>query len=173
MAIIMSFMVAMPCVNVAFAEAPGREWLIMVYVSGANDLGVSGFAKDVINQLEKVGSSDKVTAVVKYAILGAGKDRELQFQRDAKTLLIEGDRGNPEITSPVIDTSPRMDMASQSSLLLFLRKSMAKYPSKRVMLVLWGKGGGLRGALDDDLSGKGMSVRDMATGVVQSEAGDA
>jgi hypothetical protein len=161
-AAVLSFTIGMPYIDVAFADAPGREWLIMVYVSGANDLGVGGFARNVINQLEKVGSSDKVTVVVKYSILGAGKDREPQFQRDAKTLLIESDEGNPEITSPVIDTSPRTDMASQSSLLLFLRKSMAKYPSKRVMLVLWGKGEGLKGALNDDLSGKRMSVRDMS-----------
>jgi acyl carrier protein len=161
-ALVLSFTIVMSYINVAFAGTPGREWLILVYVSGSNDRGVAGFARDVINQLEKVGSSDKVAVVVKYTILGAGKERELQFQRDAKTLLIEGDKGNPGITSPVIDTSPRTDMASQSSLLLFVRKNMARYPSKKVMLVLWGKGEGLRGALNDEASGKRMSVKEMA-----------
>lgn len=140
-------------------SAAEREWLILVYVSGVNDRGIAGFAKDSINRLEKVGSSDKVTIVVKYNILGTGKGKELQFQQDAKTVLIRGDKGDQEITSPVVDRSKQTDMASSLNLSLFVRKSLARFPSKKVMLVLWGKGEGFRGALDDDVSGKRMSIQ--------------
>ena len=144
------------------AETPEREWLILFYLSGVNDRGLNGFAKDLINQLEKVGSTDSVTIIVQYSILETGKNEEVQFQRDARTLLIKQDKGDPSITSPGIDSSLRTDMASASNLSLFVRKNIAKYPSKKVMLTLWGKGDGFRGALKDDLSGKLMSVREIA-----------
>jgi hypothetical protein len=144
------------------AETPEREWLILFYLSGVNDRGLNGFAKDVINQLEKAGSTDKVTIIVQYSILETGKNEEVQFQRDARTLLIKQDKGDPSITSPVIDSSLRTDMASASNLFLFIRRNIAKYPSKKVMLALWGKGEGFRGALEDDRSGQKMSVREIA-----------
>lgn len=75
-------------VGVGSAWAVEREWLILFYISGANDRGLSGFAKDVINQQEKVGSTDKVSVVVTYTILGRNKVKHLQFQREVKTLLI-------------------------------------------------------------------------------------
>lgn len=110
------------------AWAVEREWLILFYVSGANDRGLTGYAKDLINQLEKVGSTDKVSAVVAYQSLSGNKDHQLRFQRAMKTLLIRPDHGNPEITSPVVDTSHRTDMASPLNLSLFIRKNIVKYP---------------------------------------------
>jgi Clostripain family len=144
------------------AQSAEREWLILVYVSGVNDRGMSGSADDLINQLEKVGSTDRVTVVVKYNILGKGKDGGLKFQREVRTLLIKADNGNPKITSPVIDDSPQTDMASALNLFLFARKNMVKYPSRKVMLVLWGKGEGFKGVAQDDLSRKKMGVEDVA-----------
>jgi hypothetical protein len=144
------------------AQSAEREWLMLVYVSGVNDRGMSGSANDLINQLEKVGSTDRVTVVVKYNILGKGKDGGLEFQRDARTLLIKADNGNPAITSPVIDDSPQTDMASALNLFLFVRRNLATYPSKKVMLVLWGKGDGFKGVAQDDLSRKKMGIKDLA-----------
>lgn len=88
-------------VGVGSAWAAEREWLILFYISGANDRGLNGFAKDVINQLEKVGSTDKVSVVVTFTILSRNQENQLQFQREVKTLLIRSDNGNPEIISPV------------------------------------------------------------------------
>jgi hypothetical protein len=72
-----------------------RERLILVYASGVNDHGLIGYAKDLINQLEKAGSSDKTTIIAKYTTLEEGKNRELLFPKNTTTLLIKGDKGNP------------------------------------------------------------------------------
>jgi hypothetical protein len=144
------------------SETPEREWLVLFYLSGVNDRGLNGFAKDLINQLEKTGSTDIVTIIAQYNILETGKNEGVQFQRDVRTLLIKQDKSDPSITSPVINTSLRTDMANASNLFLFISRNIAKYPSKKVMLVLWGKGDGFRGMLKDDLSGKIMSVRETA-----------
>jgi hypothetical protein len=161
-ALVLFFIAAISPLPATATDAAEREWLVLVYASGVNDRGIGGHVKGMINQLEKAGSSEKVTIVVKYCMLSAGANRELQFQPNARTLLIKGDKGDPEVTSPVIDTSPLKDMGSPSNLFLFVRKTLARFPARKVMLVLWGKGDGLRGALDDDFSGKRMSVRDIA-----------
>lgn len=138
--------------------AQERQWLILIYANGINDRGLQGFGKDLINQLEKFGSSDKVAVVVKYAALSKNSAGELQFPRDIKTYLIQKDNNPSDITSPVIDTSPQTDMASPFSLRTFMRQNLMKYPARKVALVLWGKGEGYRGLLSDDVSRKKMTI---------------
>jgi hypothetical protein len=140
-----------------------REWLILVYVSGNNDRGLTGSVNELMNSLEKAGSSEKVTVIVHYASLEKSKEGHLRFPREAKTLLIQRDTDNLQITSPVLDTSTRIDMANEQNLFLFARKNMLKYPSKKVMLLLWGKGHGFKGLMHDDLSQKSMTLQKLAS----------
>lgn len=158
--VLISFVLVSASVQPVFAAE--REWLILVYVSGNNDRGLAGSVKELINGLEKVGSSEKVTVMVHYASLEKSKEGHLQFPREAKTRLIRRDTDNMQITSPVIDTSTRTDMANDQSLFLFARKNMSEYPSKKVMLLLWGKGEGFRGLMHDDLSQKHMTLKKLA-----------
>jgi len=157
---LVSFVLVFACAQPVCAEK--REWLILVYVSGNNDRGLTGSVNELVNSLEKIGSSEKVTVIVHYASLEKSKERRLQLPREAKTLLIRRDNDNMQITSPVIDTSTRTDMASDQNLFLFARKNMSKYPSKKVMLLLWGKGEGLKGLMYDDLSQKHMTLKKLA-----------
>jgi hypothetical protein len=157
---LISCIIALGCAQPV--SAGEREWLILVHVSGNNDRGLTGSANELINSFEKVGSSEKVTVIVHYAFLGKSKEGQLQFPREAKTLLIRRDNDNFQITSPVIDTSTRTDMASELSLSLFIRKNIDKYPSKKVMLLLWGKGEGFKGLMHDDLSQKHMTLKKIA-----------
>ena len=71
----------------ASAQTADREWLILVYVSALNDRGLNGGAKELINQLEKVGSNDKVTVVVKYGILETNANNvSVKINRAVKAL---------------------------------------------------------------------------------------
>jgi hypothetical protein len=146
----------------AFAQTAEREWLILVYVSAINDRGLNGSAREMINQLEKVGSSDKVAVVLKYGILETDANKTLKFPDRLITLLIQKDASNPDITSPVIDSTPVQDMAGENSLYLFARKNILKYPAKKVMLFFFGKGDGWNGLSQDDLSQKTMSIGSLA-----------
>jgi hypothetical protein len=157
--LLVAFFPSLPAFAVDTAD---RELLILVYQSGTNDRGLNDYSRDVINQLEKVGRSDKTTILVKYAMMEKGKEKDLLFPENTRTLLIKDDKGDPEITSPVIKSSPVSDMASETSLFMFVRKSILKYPAKRVLVVLWGKGEGFRSALDDDLSGNRLTLPAMA-----------
>jgi hypothetical protein len=146
----------------AFPQTADREWLILVYVSAINDRGLNGSAKEMINQLEKAGSNDQVTVVVKYGILETDANKGLKFPHQLITVLVQKDASNPAITSPVIDASPVLDMASEISLYGFARKNIIKYPSKKVMLLFFGKGDGWNGLGQDDLSQKSMSIASLA-----------
>lgn len=157
---LISFVLVFACAQPVCAEE--REWLILVYVSGNNDRGLSGSVNKLVNSLEKVGSSEKVTVIVHYASLELSMEGHLRFPREAKTLLIRRDNDNLQITSPVIDTSTRTDMANEQNLFLFARKNISQYPSKKVMLLLWGKGEGFKGLMHDDLSRKHMTLKKLA-----------
>ncbi len=149
-------------VGPAFAQKVDREWLILVYVSAINDRGLNGSAKEMINQLEKAGSTDKVTVVIKYGILETDANKGLKFPKQLITVLVQKDAANPAITSPVIDATPVLDMASETGLYGFARKNIIKYPSKKVMLLFFGKGDGWNGIGQDDLSQKSMSIKSLA-----------
>ncbi len=166
------FFIVLTCTTFgSFADAWGseRQWLVLVYANGINDRGLLGFGKDMIHQWETFGSSDEVTVVVKYAALSKGNQGELQFPRDVKTYLIQKNKRQPEINSPVIDTSPQTNMAAPSSLMTFIRQNLLKYPAKKIALILWGKGEGFKGLSHDDLSRKKMSVRDLAQSLAKTK----
>ena len=74
----------------AAPAAVEREWLVLVFINGVNDLGIRGFADNDINEMEAVGSSDRMAVVVEYGILGINNPsgRNLQFQRGSKTIYV-------------------------------------------------------------------------------------
>ncbi|KAF0125807.1 MAG: Clostripain family [Elusimicrobia bacterium] len=161
-------------VAAAPAEAPAaaeeREWLVLVFISGVNDLGILNFANDDVNEMEQVGSTDKVAVVVEYNILSVdAAARALQFQRSAKTLHIQRD-ADPAITSPVIEESPDRDMGSWKHLARFARRNILRYPAKKVMLVVWNHGSGTLGIANDDVTGNKISVRDLGRALGQIKA---
>jgi hypothetical protein len=161
--LVLSFALLSGCfAEQAFAQTADREWLILVYVSALNDRGLNGGAKELINQLEKVGSNDKVTVVIKYGILETDANKGLKFPDRLITVLVQKNAANPANPSPVIDSSSIQDMASETSLYLFARKNILKYPSKKVMLLFFSKGDGWNGLGQDDLSQKSMSIGSLA-----------
>lgn len=149
------------------AAAEEREWLVLVFISGVNDLGILNFANDDVNEMERVGSTDKVAVVAEYNILSVeGAARTLQFQRGSKTLHIRRD-ADPAITSPVIEESNELDMGSWRHLVRFARRNILRFPAKKVMLVVWNHGSGTLGIADDDVSGNKISIRDLGRALGQ------
>lgn len=143
------------------AAAPAaREWLVMVFLSGVNDLGILGFADSDLNEMEAVGSSDRVTVLVEAAVLGIDNaaDRNLRIPRGSKTLLITRDADAGAVTSPVIANSNTADMGSEAHLLRFIKRGLRLYPARKVAVIVWNHGSGRLGIASDDISGNTMSV---------------
>lgn len=140
-------------VDSAPAPAAEREWLVMVYISAVNDLGILGFAEKSINELEKIGSSDRVTVVVEYGMLGVNGSvaRDLQFQRGSKTIYINRDADLGRISSPVVYSSNDTDLGSAAHLTRFVKRGIRRYPAKKTALIVWGHGEGRLGIGMDDV----------------------
>jgi hypothetical protein len=137
-----------------------REWLVMVFINGVNDLGILGYANKSINDMEQVGSSDKMAVLVEYGVMGIADPatRTIEFPKGAKTLYITKDADTSKITSPAIYTSNDVDMGSADNLVRFAKRGIRRYPARKVALIVWNHGGGLQGISFDDLSSNHMEV---------------
>ncbi|MDP2866211.1 MAG: clostripain-related cysteine peptidase [Elusimicrobiota bacterium] len=142
------------------SPAAEREWLVLVFINGVNDLGILGFANTDINEMEAVGSSDRMAVVVEYGILGIDDalGRNLQFQRGSKTIYVTRDADPSKITSPVIFSSNEADMGSEANLVRFVKRGIRRYPAKKVAVILWNHGAGRLGISYDDVSKNYMEV---------------
>lgn len=114
-----------------------REWLVLVFINGRNDLWRNAI-KDV-NEMELVGSTDKVAVTVELGLLqDRGDSSRLYIQKDASG---GADDTSSGIVSPAVKVSAS-DMGSWKHFVDFARWSYGKYPAKKVMAVVWGHGSG-------------------------------
>ncbi len=134
-------------------NAVAKEWTIMVYLNGDNNLDSFGY-KD-INEMERIGSSDQVNIIVL-------QDRE---NSTARKLFITKDNDDNKVTSEVIEESGDIDMGNAKNLVNFVAWCVKKYPAKNYMLDIWNHGSGWkkrqRGISYDDQSGNHISTAEL------------
>ncbi len=130
-----------------------KEWTIMVFMNAKNNMEKNGL-KDV-NEMEMVGSSDKVNIVVE---LGRMKKYSISNGnwKEARRYYIEKDTKPNTITSPVIKKFLNANMGNWRRLASFGKWVKKNYPAKRYMLIVWGHGSGWE-KNDKSLAGKGLS----------------
>ncbi|MEA3306201.1 MAG: clostripain-related cysteine peptidase, partial [Elusimicrobiota bacterium] len=107
-----------------------KEWTVMVYINGKNDLSRYG-VKDV-NEMEKVGSTSKINIVVE---LGTEDEKTERF-------LVKKDNYPTLVTSKPLEILKGEDMGDWRHLVDFASWTKKKFPAKRYMLVIWNHGDG-------------------------------
>lgn len=130
-----------------------KEWTIMVYVNAKNDLEKFGM-KD-INEMEMIGSSDRINIVVELGRMD-GFDASEGDWTGAKRYLIRKDNNTNAITSPVLFETDKVDMGDWKHLVDFGKWAKAKYPAKKYMLIVWNHGSGWKKS-SKSLVDKGLS----------------
>lgn len=117
-------------------EGVAKEWTVMVFMNAKNNLSdgqlmglVGKFAEKDINEMKKVGSTDKINVVVEHGIKGKGA-RRLYIQKEG--LLNNGEK--------VYGEYPNADMGDYKRVIEFVKWSKATFPAKHYMLVLWNHG---------------------------------
>jgi len=123
--------------DMAAPAATEREWLVMVFINGRNNLAQAAI-KDV-NEMEMVGSTDKVAVTAEVGLLqDGGNSSRLFIQKDTTA-----DAGNKlgAIISPAVKV-PGADMGSWQHFVDFAKWSYSRYPAKKVMAILWNHGSG-------------------------------
>ena len=119
-----------------------KDWTVMVYMDGDNDL--EGPAIEDLNEMEMVGSSDRVNVVVQLdripnhdASNGDWTETRRYFvTHDTDPELI----GSQQLTCP----SSEVNMADPLVLQDFLSWGAANYPADNYALVIWNHGRGFR-----------------------------
>ena len=143
------------------AIVPNRNGLFWVYMSGVNDLGLLGYVDKNINEMESVKLSGKVSVVVLYNAIRSDKNKGLQFQKAPVMLNIQYDSDINKISSPVSRSKYNPDMGNWRNLSRFATSSILRFPAKKTMLVIWGKGNGYKGIAYDDTSRHYISAKQL------------
>ena len=123
--------------------AAQREWLVLVFMNGRNNLWSSAVAD--VNEMETAGSTDKVAVTVELGLLqDRGTSMRFLVQKDTAFPvddLVSGDRNISHIISPAVKV-PNADMGSWEHFADFAKWSMRRYPSKKVLAIIWNHGSG-------------------------------
>lgn len=118
-------------VSSAFAAPAEKDWTLLVFLNGNNNLDRFG-AMD-INEMEKVGSTDSVNVVVQWASMAASSVKRLYVKKD----------NNPnKVTSPTVQDMGAVDMGDVKSLVEFVRWGAQNYPAKHYFIDVWNHGAG-------------------------------
>ena len=136
-----------------------KEWTIMVYVNSKNNL--EGYGLKDVNEMEMVGSSDKVNIVVELGRMD-GFDSSEGDWKGSRRYLIKKDTDTRTITSPLVQDLGKVDMGDWKHLIDFGKWAKAEYPAKKYMLVVWNHGSGWKKEFKSivDKVAKGLSYDD-------------
>jgi len=134
-----------PVFSAAIPEAPApeqralAEWTIMVYMNAKNNLEASAI-KD-INEMETVGSTDKVNILVEAGRID-GYDTSNGDWKSTRRYRIARDADAAKIGSPVLADLGKTDMGDYRNIAAFGKWAKANYPAKRYMFIVWNHGTG-------------------------------
>lgn len=135
----------------ATAAQPEKEWTMLVYINGHNNLDPFGQAD--INEMEEVGSTEQVNVVVQWASL---------TNKTTKRLLVEKDTNKNQVTSPIVQDLPTVDMGDYKNLVDFIRWGHENYPARHYFVVVRNHGTGWHKlALDGGMSTWDISIDDL------------
>jgi hypothetical protein len=153
---------------------PVKDWTVMVYMNGKNNLEPFGL-KD-LNEMESAGSTDRVNVVAQLGRI-AGYSSEDGDWKTVRRYLVKKDSQPAKVTSPVLQEFQRLDMGDYRSLAEFGSWVKENYPARHYMLIVWNHGSGWkraraagRGISYDDETGNHITVAQLA-GVLRGIGG--
>ena len=113
----------------ASAAPVTREWTLMVYLAGDNNLSSAG-AVD-LQEMKQVGSTDRVSVVAQYDRSGSRAQTTRYYLRKQTTL-----------AQDAISRIGETNMGDPAVLEDFITWATTTYPARHYMLVLWNHGSG-------------------------------
>lgn len=111
------------------AAAPPADWTILIYMAGDNDL--NDFGADDIEEMKKVGSSDRIHVLVQ-------RDTSAASQPTCRYRVRKGTPTEADVVQNLKETNT----GDPKVLADFLQWGLTEYPAKRTMVVLWNHGSG-------------------------------
>ncbi|MFC2106562.1 clostripain-related cysteine peptidase [Candidatus Bipolaricaulota bacterium] len=148
--------------GLAYAQVTEREWTVLVYVDGDNNL--EGAAIDDLNEMEVAGSSPEVNIVVQVDRI-PGYDASNGDWATCKRFYVMQDEGgyNSTIVSTEIADLGERNMGDPATLVEFAQWGKDNYPAQHYALVLWDHGNGWK-LLGRSTYQKNVGQKDFDTG---------
>jgi len=131
------------------AVAPQREWTILAYIDGDNNL--ERYAIADLNEMEAAVLPSSVTVAVEVDRT-PGYDSSNGNWTDTRRGVITHDTSTSTLSSPLVSIGEK-DVGNPATLEDFITWGESNYPAAHYALVLWDHGGGLSGVCWDDSSG--------------------
>jgi len=159
---------------------PVKEWTVMVFLNGKNNL--EGAAISDINEMEKVGSSDKVNVLVEAGRM-KGYDSSNGDWTGAKIFYIKSDFigkwfGGKTIRAKEVASFEKINMGDYKEVINFATWAKKNFPARKYLLVLWDHGSGWekgnpvedKGISDDQETGNNIDTPQLAK--IMEKVGD-
>jgi len=154
--ILMLFFIVLFLVSYSRANATTPQWTFLIFMNGDNDL--EDAAIEDINEMEMIGSTDKVQIIVQID-RNPGYDMSNGNWTDTRRIFIKKDDDPHEITSPVIEKLGEVNMGDYKEFVNFILWGMKNYPAKKYLVCFWNHGAGWADYLDANIY-KGISYDD-------------
>jgi hypothetical protein len=135
-------------------KAATKEWTVMVFINGKNDLEIAGLYN--VNMMEKIGSGKDINIVVEHGRIAGHTDLDGDWT-GSRRMLVKKDKDENKVTSKVLMETKTVDMGDYKRVVDFMKWSKEKFPAKRYMLIIWNHG---TGWMDPRKEGKGISFDD-------------
>ncbi len=128
-----------PSAPAAQEKAAQKEWTIMVFSNGKNNL--EKYLLDDFNEMEAVGSTDKVNVVVQLGRID-GYDSSDGDWTGVRRYFVTKDADRSKISSTLVQDLGASDMGDFKTLAAFGSWAKANYPARKYMLIIENHGDG-------------------------------
>ncbi|MDD4005110.1 MAG: clostripain-related cysteine peptidase [Elusimicrobiaceae bacterium] len=140
---------------------PEREWTVMAFVNGKNDLAFQAFT--AVNAMESAAPGADVNIVLE---LGMVNDKELRFKRlrswrGIRRFFVTSDSDPRKITSIPLPGEPYGDMGSYRHLVRFCKWAKTNFPAKKYMLIMISHGDGMYYISPDNLTRNAIGLTEL------------
>lgn len=128
--------------NNSSQPAAPKEWTVMIYMNGKNDLEVAGLYN--LNKMELAGSDGSLNIVTETGRIN-GQSGDVHTDGDwtgARRYYITNDGNEDKVRSKVIQSFASVDMGDWKHLVDFARWGMKNYPARHYALIVWNHGSG-------------------------------
>ena len=144
---------------------PMREWTVMVFANGRNDLAPN-LLRDA-NEMEASGSGPNVNVVLELGMMNHEylKETGVKAWRGNRRFYITRDGNMEQLSSIPLPGEFQADMASYRHLIHFGKWVKQNFPAKKYMLIVSNHGDGLDGISYDDISMRNMSMEGLGKAV--------
>jgi len=142
-----------------------KEWTIMIYMDGDNNL--DDYAWDDLSEMQSIGSSNDVNIVTQMDLYSS-------CSGTYRYHITGSDPGAsyPLYPDDIVQTLPEQNMSDLTTLTNFINWATENYPAEKYVLILWDHGAGwkevdfpTRGVIFDDTSGDYMTMAELVQGL--------